>query len=399
MAYAPGQRYGVQERIIRQLALSVKSVRPIAPEAQGASLYDVTLVDGQGSQPCIKIADHYLPIRQHARHLYYEAYDIAKPGKAGYPVHLDAENQWRLGLKVKPHQQQSAAGFRSQRFVSPRLRKAMKKTLTDPHIDIPTLTPPNSQGIARSREGTRYLLSGKQAIKIDKHPLLPHIYMLGPEETDKILCRFDRLAQRFVLVPDEKGYVSSSGFEINYVKAVREAQRHFQNSFLQQSQKIRYREGFRTDEFDDYRQVLEVDSNLRDNIKSILLYGLDEGELALAGKYTGAARELRDGVITAHRYISQVKHELMKGNVEHPLMQRFHEIFTVEPNSDEAEALLATLLRNIEDTGNELSRHISDNCSRIWLVDHDNHNLVGEVYRQDPLKRIFINLKKRRLSI
>ncbi|MGL9773485.1 MAG: hypothetical protein ACR5LG_04850 [Sodalis sp. (in: enterobacteria)] len=266
--------------------------------------------------------------------------------------------------------------------------------MVDPHVNFAMLTPPNSRGIVRSPQGASYLLLGKQVIKIDKHPLLSHIYMLGPEQTDKVLCRFDRGTQRFVLVPYERGYVSSSGQEINYVKVVGEAQRRFQDGFLQQSQKIRYRDGFRTDKIDEYRQVLEINSVLGGNIKGILLYGLDEGELALAGKYTGAARELREGVITARKYINQIKNELMLGKVDNPLLQRVHEIFTVEPDSDEAEALLITLLRNIEDTGNKLARHISDNFSRIWLVEYHDPNLVGEVYHQDPLKRIFINIKK-----
>lgn len=55
---------------------------------------------------------------------------------------------------------------------------------------------------------------------------------------------------------------------------------------------------------------------------------------------------------------------------------------------------MVTLLRNIEDTGSEISRHISDNFSRIGLIDHVNQHGVGEVYRNDPLKRIFINFKR-----
>ncbi|MFT4466267.1 MAG: hypothetical protein ACMX3H_19085 [Sodalis sp. (in: enterobacteria)] len=271
---------------------------------------------------------------------------------------LDAKNQWRLVFKVKAQQQRSGSGPHSYRFVSSRLRQALTETLLDPGVDVDALSPPTSQGIVRSCQGTRYLLLGEQVVKIDKHPLLPHVFMLGPDAADKIFCRFDHHSQRFVLVPDEKGFAGAAGTEIDYVKAVREAQLRLKKSFTQQSQKIRYREGFRTDDFEEYRGVLLVDNDLRDNVKAILLYGLDDGELALAGRYADAAWELREGVVTAYKHINQVKQTLMLGDVDHPLLQRFHEIFAVEPESAEAEALMVTLLRNIEDTGSEISRHI-----------------------------------------
>lgn len=80
----------------------------------------------------------------------------------------------------------------------------------------------------------------------------------------------------------------------------------------------------------DYRGVLQVDDDLRDNVRGVLLYGLDDGELALAGKYADAAWVLREGVVTAYQHIHQVKQALMLGDVEHSVLQRFHEIFAVE---------------------------------------------------------------------
>ncbi|CAK8738516.1 hypothetical protein SODG_002122 [Sodalis praecaptivus] len=235
----PGQSSYLQgqERIINQLALRVQAARSLGHEQDGG-LFEVTLANDKSKQTCIQIADQFLPVRQHDNPPYYEVYDIAKPGKSGYPVYLDAKNRWRLGFKVKAQQQRSDSGPHAYRFGLSRLRQAITETLLDPCVDVDALSAPTSQGIVRSRQGTRYLLLGEQVVKIDKHPLLPHVFMLGPEAADKILCRFDRRSQRFVLVPDEKGFVGAAGAEIDYVKAVREAQLRLKKSFAQQSQKF-----------------------------------------------------------------------------------------------------------------------------------------------------------------
>jgi len=359
------------------------------------AVYYVTVKGSDAEFICIKIQNRFMPIRYKEKQGIFEVYDKKKPRKAGYPVHIDAENNWVMGDKKDALYKKRSGKDAHPAYLSKRLYNALTENYFERNIDVSTLSSENSHGVTTSIEGKNYLKVGDKYVEMARHPLMEHFFILGPEQEDKIICHYDKKLSRFILVPIEKTFTLSDGhLEKNDIQqSMLDIIADMKFKFEEQKLLKTYREGFRTKNEEEFQNIYLIDKELEKEFKKIYFYGLNEEEFRGDIKYEAIVNEIRGEFNGAYNILDNVHNSLFQvdGN---KLREKFFNILRIDSEAQESQSILRCFYNNLKKMKAELRNHIDDELKRVWLVDFTDEEVMGEVFLMDPLRRIFFDLKK-----
>ena len=380
------------EKVISELAVDAEHFERIN-HVKDTELYRVTLSNNR-IYNCIKINGKFLPFRAISlNNSDFEVYNIKKPRKTGYSIFISADNKFHLG---KHFSLSMRRGIEFIPYASDKLKKAIPSSYYIKNLDMANLTPITSRGIVKSADNKKYILLEKGYVQIERHPILPKVYQLGPSDRDKILCYYDKEANKFFSIPEERSFSgqmagrrSRGGNDHPYSQ-----ENILKYQFGKQQKLNNYRDGFRTNNFNDYKIIKEIDIRVTNRVNNIYLYGLNDEEASHSIKYKKVALKIRRDIGSANMMIERVKESLL--NIEHPnhVTNSFHRIFDIEPNTTESGKLIELFVNRLDATKKILESYISDDFINIWLINHNDNGIIAETWKGDPLRRMYINIKK-----
>jgi len=380
------------QRIISELAVDVKNYERIN-DGTDTDLYWVTNSNGR-RLTYIKINEKFLPVRTIASDVsHFEIYDIKRPEKTGYSILVGSDNKFHFGKFLSPYMRH---GVDFIDYVSSKLHRFIPHSYYINNLDLTGFTPINSRGIVKSPDGNKYIFMNKGYVKIERHPLFAHVYQLGPSESDKVLCYYDKASNKFFSIPEE---MSLSGKPVERGRSKVEGEFYKQENiwkeeFEKQKSLKSYRDGFRTNDFENYKIVKIIDKKQSARVSKFYLYGLNKEEVNHAAKYKSAARQIKKDITNAQVAIEKIKDSVLNPEHDSNVMKRFHEIFDIKPGTAEAQDLTDLFIKNVDGTKEVIDEYIADDFKRIWLVKNKDNTIAGETWINDPLRRMFINLKE-----
>lgn len=344
----------------------------------------------------IKINKFYLPIRKnHQTHL-PEVYDRIRPDLSGYPVFLNKKHVWQFGVEVKPRLKLSDSEGAVNSYVSDDLFKKITDDYYASEADLQTISPPDSRGIVKNANKIKYLHTSKGYVPITRHPLFDNVYQLGGNNVDKIFCRYDSESEKFVLISEENIMVDFSTRNRDPLNYISELQRQamIRSEYLVQLDKNSYREGFRTREINEFDAIYEVDNKMEAQGSKVIAYGLDDEELSVNDNYFDVLTDIRDSVLSGYENVANVYESVQQVESNIPLRNKLAKIFEIDVEKDDLSSIKDLLVTNLDKIKREYQWHYNNKLREIWCVDFPDENVLGVSFINDPLRRVYINLKK-----
>ncbi|WP_224718400.1 hypothetical protein [Pectobacterium versatile] len=370
------------------LNLSIKNgEHKIINEIKGYESYHTKGSNGE-SLVSIKIDKKFIPMRSESKNTGgHEVYDYNKPDKAGYPVYFGEDNNWHFGEETKKFMK-GGPDLNSHKYVSKKLYRSIPKTFYE-DIDLRNCQPIDSKGIVKLNYGERYLKLKEGYLKIRKSNNHGNIFELGPEQSKKIFCYFDQNYNKFRTIK-EGDYLLKG----KTIKEKTESHSDLINKFNHQRELTNYREGFRGANFEEYKEIRIVDRDIDKNSNKIYYYGLNEEEISKNAKYEKIAKDIKFDVAHSQEITETVKNMLLSSESESYVTEYLKKIHITENNEKPSTYIQEILIDKISKTDEALKKHIADDYKRIWLVDYKSKETYGLTYTDDPLNRMYINLKK-----
>ncbi|WP_091903892.1 hypothetical protein [Chitinasiproducens palmae] len=390
-------------RVARRFGVTPSAYQPVAHAGEG-TLYAVTLQGSTQTALCAQLGQRFVPVRLDRAGVMLEAYDRRRPRKAGYPLSVGSDGGWRVGRRVRLSAKLDEETSSPRSHLSDRLREALPRQWTV-RTDTAFMHPTDSRGMLQTEQGRRYLRVEGGVVPIERHRLIPNLHQIGPAESDKVLCVYDREQRRFLLVPEERGFASTAieqgeageageaGDRSDELTELLLGQRRMAARFRDQRSKATYREGYRTARRDEYPRIAMVDAKIEDASKRIVCYGLGNDELAVAGKYAPAAAELKQAVIDASRRMQTLAAALRQAEAAQRPLARLFELIGGQVDEATQKYIRRQFRRRVVATARLMSDHVADDCARIWLADLHDGETYGLTLKDDPLHRIIVNVK------
>ncbi|XTZ40653.1 anthrax toxin-like adenylyl cyclase domain-containing protein [Salmonella enterica] len=147
-----------QQKIKNRLALVAEKENVTPFKYSGSTGYKIKKYGKEID--CIQIDEQYLPVRKHETRKFFEVYDRHNPERAGYPVTLGADDEWRFGFS----QNLNANSL----YITDELRRKITLNAFDVSIPKSSLSFPDSRGIVESAEGNLYLMVGDDYVRLQK---------------------------------------------------------------------------------------------------------------------------------------------------------------------------------------------------------------------------------------
>ncbi|UVD97572.1 hypothetical protein [Pectobacterium parvum] len=390
--FGEGNVYNIikTENLLSQLSIKNKNYKK-TDEINEYNLYYTKQSNGK-LLACIKMDNYLVPIRSGGKNIGgVEVYDYKKPNKIGYPIYLGENKTWHFGKKNNILMR-SRSNSQLYSNVSIHLKKSIPSSFYKTDLNLHDCNPIDNRGIVKLQYEEKYLRLEDGYVRIRKHPLFPHLFELGSDQFDKILCYFDKADNMFYSVPEEKSISETNKLE----KLINENKKTLGSEliikFKKQVKLKSYREGFRTLDFEDYKKINIIDKNINSNCEKIHFYGLNREETSQNLKYQEVAQNIKIDVINSQEITEKVKRILLKGEKENYIAEYLNKKIKCK-NSKESNYILEMLIDKTSKINEVLRKHIDDDCSRVWLVEHKNIDVYGLTNTEDPLSRIYINLK------
>lgn len=380
------------EKIISELAVDAVGYEKIN-DVKYADYYRVKHSNGK-EHLCIKISEKFLPVRSISSDIVsFEVYNVKRPGKTGYSIFVGSDNKFHFGNFLSPSMKYKTEFFS---YASSDFHRSIPQSYYIKELDVVRSTPVDSRGVVKVPGGKQYIVLTGGYVEIKRHPLFPHVYEFGPSESDKVLGYYDKESNRFYSVPGER---SVTGKRVNEMWSIieedfQEKNKKLEFEFEAQKKLSSYRNGFRTDIFDNYKLIKTVDIKVSARVERFYLYGLNDAEIIHAKKYREAALEIKKDILSAKTMIEKVRGNVLNPEHNSHVMKRLHEIFDIEPGTAEAQELTDLFIKNIDGTKRLIDEYIADDFRRIWLVKFKDNKIFGETWVNDPCRRMYLNLKE-----
>ncbi|SDV49989.1 hypothetical protein [Chitinasiproducens palmae] len=371
--------------------------RRASHEGAGTLYYVQTDTSDESGTLCARIHDRFVPVRLRRDGLSYEAYDVTQAAEPGYPVRPAAEDRWVFGRPVEPQAEGDGPAEPAGSGVSDRLRDKIPQAWLAPDLDPSRLSSPNSLGIMKLDSERWYLPVAGGFAPIKRHALHAGIYEIGPPDSDKVLCIYDEGHRIFRLAPEEASFEGEPGDDPEWVGTVLDAmvgQQRIARRFAQQRKMLTYREGFRTWEARSYPTVLLVDETLVEYAPTIVYYGLDRDELAVASQYAPVAKKLKATALNSASRVHALDVALRDPARSQRLFDRFFALIGTKADAEAQNLIKVHLLDHLGSINRFMNDLIDDACRRIWLVKFTRDDILGLTFKRDPLKRVFIDVEK-----
>ncbi|WP_091903890.1 hypothetical protein [Chitinasiproducens palmae] len=385
-------RTQLDARIAMRLRVVARKQDVVATEGTGR-LYNVTLPAVGGPIMCARVDGLLLPVRAVPDSQHYEAYDLNRPMKAGYPLRFASAEEWEFGMpSATPSDGHQP---KPPRHVSSRLEQLIPDAWLITGNDTAHLSSPDSRGVMMSSQRRRYLQLGKGIAPIEAVVSHPRLYRIGPLGSDRILCTYDRDQQRFRLVPEEASAAAHTHGDAGidrFAVTLALQQERIATCFARQSVATSHRSGFRTQERDVFPQIVTIDTALQDDVETIFCYGLDQHELAISGSYYPAARRVRDAMLDTARRVQALSAALHDPLAAPALWNRFFALIGRHNEGGSRYPTRRRFTQRLAASARWLARHVLEDCRRVWLVSLVDGDLHGLTYRHDPLERILIDV-------
>lgn len=332
----------------------------------------------------------------------YEVYDYKKPGKAGYPIYLGEDKNWHFGEKITLLMKGDPT-LQLYENVSESLYQSIPHTHYQ-DINVHDCQPINSKGIVKFKNGENYLKTGDKYIRIIKKENSHNIFELGSEQSEKILCYFNKDKKTFHTLEEKETIVENDHREEDSIDLDKGAEDDIHVNkeifydelniqFENQKKLTTYREGFRGTNFEDYMKINSVDNHANEILNEIFLYGLNEEEISHNFKYEIFSKGIKNTMTYSEEVIEQVKDILQSSEKESYVTEYMRTLHLTNNNGELSNYTKEMLINKIDKTNNIIKDHINDNCRRVWFVDHKKNSVYALTFIEDPLKRIYVNAK------
>ena len=206
--YSPAiSEVSMEEKIINKLSVPTKSYTVSSLENK------MVIVNGKNNEQieCIEMKGRYLPYKINYNVIGggIEVYDFNDKDKWGYPVHMNANNEWTFGVFRSRFNFDTPKVFSDENIIGSALYNKIMNELPGIPFVQKDFSPVNSRNIVENAKGERFIKIDNKLFRMVPNPYYEGHYILGGAGGDHLYCKYDSVTDRYVNV---ENYGPKSGF-------------------------------------------------------------------------------------------------------------------------------------------------------------------------------------------
>ncbi|UIA90995.1 CyaA/EF/ExoY family adenylyl cyclase toxin [Erwinia tracheiphila] len=205
--YSPAiSKVSMEEKIINKLSVPTKSYTVDSLENK------MVIVNGKNNEQieCIEMKGQYLPykINYNVKGGAIEVYDFNDKDKWGYPVHMNANNEWTFGVFRSGLNFDTPKVFSDVNIIGSTLCNKIMNELPGIPFVQKDFSPVNSRNIVENAKGERFIKIDNKLFRMVPNPYYKGHYILGEPGGNHLYCKYDSVTDRYVNV---ENYGTKSG--------------------------------------------------------------------------------------------------------------------------------------------------------------------------------------------
>lgn len=203
--YSPAiSKVSMEEAIINKLSVPTKSFTVDSLESK------VVIVDGKNKEKikCIEMKGKYLPykINRNVKGGAISVYDLNDKDKWGYPVYMNANNEWTFGVFGSG----LSFAFSEENIIGSALYNKITNNLPGIPFVQKNFSPVNSKNIVENAKGESFIKINNKLFRMVSNPYYKGHYILGEPGGDHLYCKYDSVTDKYVNV---ENYLRKSGID------------------------------------------------------------------------------------------------------------------------------------------------------------------------------------------